>query len=790
MKKIFMLLALIVMSATVVMRAESSAQHHGHNHNHKHDHRQGNSIYGHVIDDVTEDDIAYAAVLIVETGQGLNTDEYGKFQFNHIPEGEYTLRVQLIGYHTQELKVKVSKDVPLDVHVKMPVEGLLTEEVVVSASRNAVRRCEAPVVVNVLNTKTFEQTNSTDLAKSLNYQSGLRVENSCQNCAFPQVRINGLEGPYSQILINSRPVVSALSGVYGLEQIPVNMIDRVEVVRGGGSALFGANAVGGTINIITKEPVQNSFSASSTLSCMDGDAWEQVVNANASLVSSDGTYGIALYESYRNRNPYDRDGDSFSEVGKLNANTFGLNAYYKPSHYGKLNVEYHTTNEFRRGGNKFDLEPFQSDITEQTKHIINSGGVSYDQFFNEYKHKMSIYGSVQHIDRNSYYGAQQNPDAYGKTDDITWVAGGMYVGNYNKCLFAPATFTAGVEYQNNSMHDVMIGYNRDMKQDVEILGGFLQNEWKMRLFTLLAGFRIDNHNLIDNPIFSPRVNLMYKPTDKFQTRLTWSTGFRAPQAYDEDLHITAVGGEGTLIHLADGLKPEKSNSFSGSIDWVFNVGHWQANVLLEGFYTDLRDVFILETVGHDEQGNMLQERRNGSGARVYGANLDFKIAHGNDIALQLGFTAQRSRYKEYEYWSENEEVAPTKNMMRTPDYYGYFTLSGSPFKNFDWSLSGIYTGKMHVPHFAPDFSEIPADYPYSYIENDILEHTPSFFDLNVKLNYTFILKDHLKLQVNAGIQNILDEFQKDLDKGGYRDSGYFYGPTAPRTFFVGFKIFN
>ena len=788
MKKIFMLLVLIAVSTSVFVYAESSVL--NHTCSFGHEHRQGNSIYGHVIEDVTEDDVAYAAVLILETGQGLNTDEYGKFQFNHLPVGEYTLRVQLIGYKTQEVKVNVLKDKPVDMHVKMAIEGLVAEEVVVSASRNAVRRCEAPVVVNVLNTKLFEQTNSTDLAKSLNYQSGLRVENSCQNCAFPQVRINGLEGPYSQILINSRPVVSALSGVYGLEQIPVNMIDRVEVVRGGGSALFGANAVGGTINIITKEPVQNSFSTSSTLSCMDGDAWEQVVNANTSLVSSDGTYGIALYESYRNRNPYDRDGDGFSEVGKLNANTFGLNAYYKPSHYGKLNIEYHTTNEFRRGGNKFDLEPFQSDITEQTKHIINSGGVSYDQFFNEYKHKMSIYGSVQHIDRNSYYGAQQNPDAYGKTDDITWVAGGMYVGNYDNCLFAPATFTAGVEYQNNSMHDVMIGYNRDMKQDVEIFGGFLQNEWKMRLFTLLAGFRVDNHNLIENPIFSPRVNLMYKPTDKFQTRLTWSTGFRAPQAYDEDLHITAVGGEGTLIHLADGLKPEKSNSYSGSVDWAFNVGHWQANFLLEGFYTDLRDVFILETVGQDDQGNMLQERRNSSGARVYGANLDFKIAHGTDLALQLGFTAQRSRYKEYEYWSEKEDVAPTKNMMRTPDYYGYFTLSGSPFKNFDWSLSGIYTGKMYVPHFAPDFSEIPVDYPYTYIKTDVLERTPEFFDLNVKVNYTFILKDHLKLQLNAGVQNILNEFQKDLDKGGYRDSGYFYGPTAPRTFFLGFKIFN
>ena len=143
------------------------------------------------------------------------------------------------------------------------------------------------------------------------------MENNCQNCGFPQVRINGLEGPYSQILINSRPVVSALSGVYGLEQIPVNMIERVEVVRGGGSALFGANAVGGTVNIITKDPISNSFQVSSTMSNMNGKSWEQYMGANASLVSSDNTYGIALYQAYRNRNPYDSDGDGFSELGKL-----------------------------------------------------------------------------------------------------------------------------------------------------------------------------------------------------------------------------------------------------------------------------------------------------------------------------------------------------------------------------------------------------------------------------------------------------------------------------------------
>lgn len=750
--------------------------------------KEGNAISGHVIEKNTENSLPYAAVLIVETGQGTVTDEDGGFKFQKIPAGKYTLRVQLLGYETQEKKVTVSDSFTVDVHFLMHDSSIMTDEVVVSANRNETSRKVAPVVVNVMNAKLFDSVNSTDLAKSLNYQSGLRVENNCQNCGFPQVRINGLEGPYSQILINSRPVVSALSGVYGLEQIPVNMIERVEVVRGGGSALFGANAVGGTINIITKDPVNNSFQVSSTLSNMNGKVWEQYMGANASLVSKDNTYGIALYQSYRNRNPYDADGDGFSELGKLNMNTFGLRTYYRPTQFSRISLEYHTTNEFRRGGNKFDLQPHETDITEQTRHVINSGGLSYDLFWKEYKHKLSFYSSVQHTDRNSYYGAQQDLNAYGKTNDLTWVAGGMYVGNFEKVLFSPATFTAGMEYQNNSLHDVMTGYHRDMKQEVRIASAFVQNEWKWDRFVFLAGFRLDDHNLIDNPIFSPRLNLLYKPSDKLQARVTWSTGFRAPQAYDEDLHVTAVGGEGVLIRLAEGLKPEHSNSVSGSVDWTANVGHFQTNLLLEGFYTRLDDVFVLEDMGHDHNGNKVKERRNGNGARVYGINLDGKIAHGRDAALQVGFTVQRSEYTRWEAWSENPGVPSVKRMPRTPDYYGYFTFTSAPLKNFDWSLSGVYTGRMHVPHFAP--ADLPEEYAGQYITQDEMVHTPDFFDLNVKLNYTFVLNDHIKLQLNGGVQNVFNAFQKDLDKGGYRDSGYFYGPTQPRTYFVGIKITN
>ncbi len=749
--------------------------------------KEGNMISGHVIEAETEENIPYASILIIETGDGTSSNEQGQFEFHNLRPGRYTLRVSAMGYRSMTKEVTVSKEYTAVIHFKLKEETVVINEVVVSANRNEVSRKDAPVVVNIIGLNLFEKVNSTDLAKSLNYVPGLRVENNCQNCGFPQVRINGLEGPYSQVLINSRPIVSALSGVYGLEQIPVNMIERVEVVRGGGSALFGANAVGGTINIITKDPISNSFQLSSNFQNYDGKSWEQYMGANASLVAKDNSYGIAVYESYRNRNPYDRDGDGFSELGKININTFGLRTYYRPTHTSRLSLEYHTTNETRRGGNKFDLQPHESDITEQTKHIINSGGVAYDHSWNEFKNKISVYASIQHTDRDSYYGAQRDPNAYGKTDDLTWVAGATYSRTMRKCLFSPATFTGGMEYQENRLHDVMTGYNRDMKQDVRIASAFVQNEWDINKFALLVGVRADKHNLIENLILSPRVNLLYKPTENFQARLTYSTGFRAPQAYDEDLHVTAVGGEGVQITIADNLKEERSNSFSGSIDWTTMLGHWQTNLLVEGFYTGLDNVFVLEDIGENADGFMIKERRNGSGANVYGTNIEAKISHGNDISLQLGVTAQRSRYKKAEVWSEiiNENNGvesvtelTTKRMPRTPDFYGYFTLSGSPFKNFNIALSGTYTGKMIVPHYT------------GYIDNPRMENTPDFFDLGTKIDYTFILRDHIKLQLNCGVQNIFDSFQKDLDKGEFRDSGYFYGPTAPRTFFVGIKIMN
>ncbi len=722
--------------------------------------------------------LPFVTISIEGTTIGTATDNTGHYKLVNLPEGTFTIKAQSVGYKPQTHKIITKAGTTLEINFEIEEDAVSLEQVVVSSNRNEVNRKDATTIVNTITSKVFENTNSSCLSEGLSFQPGLRVETNCQNCGFQQVRINGLDGPYTQILIDSRAIFSALSGVYGIEQIPANMIERVEIVRGGGSALFGSNAIAGTVNIITKEPNYNSFQIGTNYSVINKNAIEQNVNINTSLVTDDNKGGIMIFGSMRNRDHYDANNDGFSEIALLENNTFGFRSYYKPTIYSKIQLEYHHLNEFRRGGNKFDLQPHETDITEQLKHDINAGGLTYTLLSKNYKSKFSLYSSAQQTLRDSYYGAEKDLKAYGNTTDLAFVAGSQFNHDFEKFLFFPATITTGLEYQLNNLHDKMPGYNRELIQDVNIWGYFIQNEWKTEKLNFLIGARADKHNLIDNVIISPRINLLYKIIDDLSARLTFSKGFRAPQAFDEDLHIGAVGGEVHLIQLADNLETETSSTYSGSLDYYFEVFGLQINLLVEGFYTKLTNVFVLEEIGTDTQGNMLLERRNGSGAEVYGVNTELRTALSSYLQLQLGFTSQKSQYSEPEEWSDDETTLPTKNIMRTPSNYGYFTLNYNPIKTSTISLSGVYSGEMYVPHYG------------GYIKNDKLKKTSNFIELNFKLAQNFKIGNTMQLQINGGIQNMLNSYQTDFDEGVYRDAGYIYGPSRPRTFFIGIKIGN
>jgi len=215
------------------------------------------NIIGHVVGN--GEHLPFATIIVKSTTIGTTTDESGHYQLINLPEGDCTIVVQSLGFKPQEKKISVKSGETKELKFELEQDALGLEEVVITGNRNKTNRKDSSIIVNTISTNIFATTQSATLSEGLNFCPGLRMENDCQNCGFSQVRMNGMEGPYSQILINSRPIFSGLAGVYGLELIPSNIIERVEVIRGGGSALYGGNAIAGTINLILKDPSKLFF---------------------------------------------------------------------------------------------------------------------------------------------------------------------------------------------------------------------------------------------------------------------------------------------------------------------------------------------------------------------------------------------------------------------------------------------------------------------------------------------------------------------------------------------------
>lgn len=736
------------------------------------------NLSGHVVEAETGEHVPYYLISIPELRIGTTTDVSGHYVLRNLKPGTYTVEASYPGYVTNKKTVTLSAGATTELNFEVEPDVMMLDQVVVTGTKSELKRRHSPALVSVVDDRLFKLVDACSLADGLSFQPGVRVENDCQNCGFTQVRINGLDGHYSQILMNSRPVFSALAGVYGLEQIPANMIDRVEVMRGGGSALFGSSAIGGTVNIITKDPATNYAEVSHSLASMGiSSALDNNTTFNASVVGHNNEIGLTLYGQNRNRAGYDHDDDGFTEIAELQSQTLGARGNMRFNPDTRLTAEYHATHEYRRGGDRLDQPAHLAMVAEQVEHRINGGETAFDWWDAARTRHFNVFAALQAIKRKSYYGSEMDPNAYGHTNDLTATTGAQWTQSFKRVWFMPAEFIGGIEYSHNYLHDVTVGYDHDTAQKVNIYSAYAQNEWRNDRWGFLVGARIDKHSMIHNPIVSPRINIRFNPSDRANFRLSYSTGFRSPQAYDEDFHIAIVGGERLVTILAPGLKQESSNSISASVDFYHRFGPVQANLMIEGFYTDLRDVFALRLLDHtDAAGNAVQERYNGGGATVGGINAEFRLIWPK-LNIQAGITWQRSRYKQPEYWSEDPAVPPVRRMFRTPDLYGFFTASYSINKQWTASLSGSYTGSMPVQHIAGSGTPV-----------DCVVDTPRFFDVNAKINYELKIFKTACIDLSAGIMNIFNSYQSDFDRGYLRDSGYIYGPSLPRSLMCAAKL--
>lgn len=663
------------------------------------------------------------------------------------------------------------------------------EEIVLTGTRTHKKKKDAPIAVNVLDSKTLQDLQVCNLSEGLKFQPGLRVETNCQTCNYTQLRMNGLQGGYSQILLNGRPIFSPLMGMYGLEQLPVNMIERIEVVRGGGSSLYGSSAIGGTVNVLTKEPQKNFYELHSFYQNIGNQTSDFNFNGNASLVNEDKNAGVTFFLSQRNRDFFDANQDNFSEIPKIKNTSIGFNSFYKITDNQKLEIAFSNLNEYRLGGEMVNQPAYLRQQAEERKHRIWMGSADYQINFNEGKSSFILYTAFQNTRRNHYTGIfpdlpedkqrhmEQPP--YGNSSNTTWQAGFQINHSISNFFNRRNIFTIGSEYISDHVLDNIPSYSYFVNQHTKNWGTFFQSDWNIaERVNLLSGIRIDQHNFLKNLVVNPRIALLYKYKENTQFRMSYGTGFRAPQAFDTDLHIAFAGGGVSRVQLSNSLQEEKSRSFSSSINYDKPTEKWIAGFTLEAFYTRLNNSFVLENIGKDSVGEIF-EKRNGNGAEVKGFTLELRANFSKKIQIETGFTLQKSLFDSP---VENiKGLPPTRVFLRTPNDYGYANITFMPNKKWSFNANYVYTGKMQLIHFGS-----PENNP-----SDRINTTLPFSELNAKIAYVIPVKDvSSQLELYTGIKNLFNDFQRDFDIGKNRDSNYVYGPVLPRTFFVGLRFFS
>ncbi|MBE0656424.1 MAG: TonB-dependent receptor [Bryobacteraceae bacterium] len=714
--------------------------------------------------DEAKQPVADATVKIGGVAGVFRTDKDGIAQLTVGVGREYGIRVESAEYYPAKVDgVEVSANEPSLVVVELKRAAVVSEILVVTATGTATELQSSPVRTEVIQAALADRQVKTTLAEAFQATvSGVRVETNCQNCGFMQIRMNGLEGPYTQILEDGLPTYSGVTAVYGLEQIPAAFLEQIEVVKGGNSALYGPGAVAGVINLIRREPRENRFRLDALGGWQKGRP-EQQIGGAAQIIDIPGGLSGDFFVRSVNRVPVDRDGDGFSEMGKRRLDSGGFSLYRRfMENRGRLSVTGALASEFRRGGDQFELPPEQSWITEQ----VDSRRYSLAANWNHTISANTFYAlraSHAYYARKSYYGSGMDPNAYGDTRNPVWVTdtqAGHQKGSHS--------LLAGYQVWWEHVEDNAPAYNRTLGGTFNNHGVYFQDEWRpTSRLTLIGGTRVDKSNRLDKAILSPRAGVRVGLSNSLVARATVSTGFRAPAVFDEDLHIAQVGGEGFVLQNAGSLREERSVSYSGGLDFSGLVMSRRVQLGLNLFRTNLHDAFTLaEDVVEGQEFRRLL-RINGPDASVGGASFDGTLRLTNQVGIRGGFTAQHAR------WAEPEPQFGSRSFFRTPSRYGFLGTDWSMPGGVEWSLTADFTGRMIAPHYA------------GYIAEDRLETTPRFLTFNTVVSRTFELSERKRLRLFLNVQNIGDSYQSDLDRGPSRDSAYVYGPSEMRRAVVG-----
>ncbi|GAA0737732.1 TonB-dependent receptor [Gaetbulibacter jejuensis] len=714
--------------------------------------------------------LSFVNVYLKNTTKGAVSNENGTYTITNVSPGNYTIIASFTGFRSESKSITISNsDVIVNFDLSLS-ESL--NEVVVTGTLKPVNRLESPVPVEVYSPTFLKKNPTPNIFEALQNVNGVRPQLNCNVCNTGDIHINGLEGPYTLVLIDGMPIVSGLSTVYGLSGIPNSLIEQVEIVKGPASSLYGSEAVGGLINIITKLPENTSKLSADGFVTGWGEA---NIDLGYKAIIGEKTTMLLGTNYYNYSNPIDNNNDNFTDVTLQDRISIFQKWDFKRSNNRKFSLAGRYFYEDRWGGEMQWNPSYRGGNDVYGESIYTSRFEIIGNYQLPIKETVNLQFSYSDHDQNSVYG--DTPYLAKQRIGFGQLVWDTSLNHHNILIGAAARYNF---YNDNTTATL----NAD---EVTIPSIFAQDEISLSSKQkLLLGARYD-YDKRHGSIFTPRIAYRYKPTENDIFRVNAGTGFRVVNLFTEE-HAALTGARDVIIE--ETLKPEKSYNVNlnylkklytkNGFIFTFDASLWYThftNAILPDYDTNPNQIIYDNLDGH---------------ATSKGASLNIDAVFGNGIKALLGVTHQDVSQ------TENDE---TIDQILTEKFSGTWALS---YKHYKTNLTLDYTGNIYGPMRLPTLGDLDP-------RND---KSPTWSVQNIQLTYDGIKN----IELYAGIKNLLnwtpnkgepfiiarshDPFDENVDynpdgsvmatsENPYAltfDPSYVYAPNQGRRLFFGMRF--
>jgi outer membrane receptor for ferrienterochelin and colicins len=696
--------------------------------------------------------VAFVNVGIGKLGIGTQTDSIGQFELVNIPYGIYQLQATSIGYEPYRKQITVNTAKPVILNIMLNSDGAALNEVVITGTMKEMSRAESPIPVEIITAKLFQKNPTPSLFEAVGMVNGVQPQLNCNVCNTGDIHINGMEGPYTMILIDGMPIVSSLSTVYGLNGIPNSLVDRIEVVKGPGSSLYGSEAMGGIINVITKNPL----SAAALSTDVFATSWGEV-STDASAKFRFGKATSLLGINYFNyQNPIDNNKDGFTDLTLQNRISVFNKWSFKRKDYRSASIAARYVYEDRWGGQMNWTKEYRGSDSIYGEAIYTKRAELIGTYQLPVKEKIFTQFSYNWHDQDSHYGITP----YIANQQVAFAQ--MY---WDRPLTQKHSLLLGASYRYTIYDDNTPGTastdgKKNQPANTPLPGIFIQDEWSINTkHKLLGGYRYD-YDQHHGSVHSPRLAYKWSPDKDNTIRISMGTGYRVVNLFTED-HAALTGAREVVIKEA--LNPERS--YNSNLNYVLKIP--TPSFLLALDATAFYSYFTNRITGdfNTDPNKIIYDNLDGH-AISQGISLNADVSFYFPLKLMLGSTYMNV----YQIEDNGVGTFVKSQQLHAPKWSGTFVATYSFPRKFIVDLTGKWTGPMRLPILPNDYRP---------------EYSPWFCTANVQLTKKY----KNGLEVYGGVKNLLnfvpadpilrafDPFDKTVDDPVSNPHGYTFDPS-------------